>query len=493
MPRASLDLEQLERLPDDRRVALLRERPEDQWFDRKSSRTEPRALGELMAGFANADGGLIAMGLHKGTVEGVARAGTRVMNEWRQAAVNFTDPPVRHRFELVPCVNDDGTDDHLALIEVEVGEQVHRTARGETFLRVGDENRKLALREARELGFDRGQSVFDGEPVQNARRGDLAEPAIAEYMQHLGPRSDRADEALDARGLLVARRGVSRPTVAGVLLLGREPQRFYPEAVVRVLRYRGSSRETGSRSNVDRDLRFDGTLAAQIEGARRRVARLLPATIRLGGTGRFQASSVIPQAAWLEAIVNAVVHRSYSLGGDHIRVELFDDRLEVESPGRLPGLVRVETIRSTRFARNPRIARAMADLGYGRELGEGVNRMFEEMERAGFPAPLYTEGPASVQVTFLFESVFGRILERLPTGSERFVEYFSRTRRVTTTEANDLLGMSRPTTLGWLRQLVDAGLLQHVGTSPKDPRGFWQATFEPAERPGRRSRPRARS
>lgn len=493
MPRASLDLEQLELLPDDRRVALLRERPEDQWFDRKSSRTEPRALGELMVGFANADGGLIAMGLHKGAVEGVDRAGARMMNEWRQAAVNFTDPPIRHRFEVVPCVNDDGKDDQLALIEVEVGEHVHRTARGETFLRVGDENRRLGVRESQELDFDRGQSVFDGKPVANAKRSDLAEPAVAEYMQHLVPRPERVDDALQARGLLVTRRGVSRPTVAGELLLGRDPQRFYPEAVARVLRYRGSSRETGSRSNVDRDLRFDGTLVAQIEAARRRVARLLPATIRLRETGRFQASSVIPQAAWLEAIVNAVVHRSYSLGGDHIRVEVFDDRLEVESPGRLPGLVRVETIRSTRFARNPRIARAMADLGFGRELGEGVNRMFEEMERAGFPAPLYTEGPASVQVTFLFESVFGHILERLPTGSERFVEYLSRNRRITTTEAKDLLGMSRPTTLGWLRQLVDAGLLQHVGTSLKDPRGFWQATFGPTEGPSGRSRRRARS
>ena len=444
-----------------------------------------------MVGLANADGGLIVIGLHKNAIEGVDRVSARVMNEWRQAALNFTEPAVRHRFELVPCVNDDGGDDHLALIEVEVGEHVHRTARGETFLRVGDENRKLGVREAQELGFDRGQSVFDGEPVQNAKRDDLTNAAVASYAQHLGPRSDRIDDALQARGLVVTKRGISRPTVAGLLLLGREPQRFYPEAVVRVLRYRGSSRGTGSRSNVDRDLRFDGTLTDQIDAARRRVARLLPATIRLRESGRFQQSAVIPQAAWLEAIVNAVVHRSYSLGGDHIRVEVFDDRLEVESPGRLPGLVRVETIRSTRFARNPRIARAMADIGYGRELGEGVNRMFEEMERAGFPAPLYTEGPASVQVTFLFESVFGRILERLPAGSERFVEFLSRNRRITTTEAKDLLAMSRPTTLGWLRDLVEAGLLQHVGTSLKDPRGFWQATFGASDEPRGRARRRS--
>jgi len=204
--------------------------------------------------------------------------------------------------------------------------------------------------------------------------------------------------------------------------------------------------------------------------------------------GRFQTAPVIPPAAWVEAIVNGVVHRSYSLGGDHIRIEVFEDRVEVESPGRLPGLVRVENIRSTRFARNPRLARAMADLRYGRELGEGVNRMFEEMERAGFPAPIYTQGPASVRVTFLFDSVLGQMLEYLPQGSERFVEYLNRNGRVTTTEAMELLGMSRPTALSWMHNLVKAGRLRHVASSSKDPRGYWQPEFRQPAAPRRRKR-----
>ena len=81
--------------------------------------------------------------------------------------------------------------------------------------------------------------------------------------------------------------------------------------------------------------------------------------MRLGTRGRFTRSTIIPEFAWLEAIVNAVTHRSYSIGGDHIRVEIFDDRIEIGSPGRLPGLVRIDNLRSTRFARNPRIARAL--------------------------------------------------------------------------------------------------------------------------------------
>jgi ATP-dependent DNA helicase RecG len=169
--------------------------------------------------------------------------------------------------------------------------------------------------------------------------------------------------------------------------------------------------------------------------------------MRLGSEGRFSRSSIIPEFAWLEAIVSAVTHRSYSIGGDHIGVEIFDDRLEVTSPGRLPGLVRIDNLRSTRFARNPRITRAMSDLGYGRELGEGVNRMFEEMNRNGLPNPVYKQSSASVKVILLADTVVARILEHLPTDSERFAEHPNRMGRVSTSDTVELLGVSRPTVL----------------------------------------------
>jgi ATP-dependent DNA helicase RecG len=104
----------------------------------------------------------------------------------------------------------------------------------------------------------------------------------------------------------------------------------------------------------------------------------------LGAVGRFRRESLIPTGAWLEGLVNAVVYRSYSLGGDHIRVEVFDDRIEIESPGRFPGVVRLDDPRGVpRFARNRRIARVCADLRFGQELGEGIRRIYDEMHLAG--------------------------------------------------------------------------------------------------------------
>lgn len=450
---------------------LLVRRPEDQWLERVSARTQARTLADLIAGFANAEGGLLVAGVHDGKVEGVASSNR--MSAWRQSALDFTQPPVRHRFELLPCRNAKGEPDEIVLIEIEASERVHLTAKGDTFLRVGDENRKLGPVESQELRYDKGDSIYDGSAVVGTSLDDLNTLLVEAYETKLRP-STNLDQVLQARGLATKVDGAVVLTVAGLLVLGREPQAWFPEAVVRVLRYAGSSRESGTRANVVEDERLEGPIPFQIEGAQERVEDFLPLAVRLAQEGRFLKSTLIPEFAWLEAIVNAVTHRSYSAGGDHIRIELFDDRLEVESPGRLPGLVRPESIRSSRFARNPRIARAMSDLGYGRELGEGVDRMFEEMHRAGLPDPVYTERSMSVQVTLLADQLAGRLLERLPTGSERFVEFISRGDRVTTTQAVQLLGVSRPTALKYLHELRREKLIEHVGSSLKDPRGYWR-------------------
>ena len=113
--------------------------------------------------------------------------------------------------------------------------------------------------------------------------------------------------------------------MAGILTLSREPQRWIPEARVRLLRYAGRTSETGSRANVIDDIWVGGPLREQVLLARRHLRRWLGTVSRLGPSGRFRPTSLIPEPAWLEGLVNAVIHRSYSLGGDHIRVSLFAD------------------------------------------------------------------------------------------------------------------------------------------------------------------------
>ncbi|HET8657522.1 MAG TPA: ATP-binding protein [Micromonosporaceae bacterium] len=145
-------------------------------------------------------------------------------------------------------------------------------------------------------------------------------------------------------------------TNAAYLLFGRHPQDLFPQAYVRVLRFLTSHRESGSRQALEEgaDIRVEGPIPDVIEGARQRIEALLPQRRALGPAGRFEATPIIPRDAWLEGLVNAVVHRSYSLAGDHIRVEIYPDRVEIESPGRFPGLADARNpLTIGRFARNP--------------------------------------------------------------------------------------------------------------------------------------------
>src|SRR5438093_8115057 len=97
-------------------------------------------------------------------------------------------------------------------------------------------------------------------------------------------------------------------------------------------------------------------------------------------------------------LVNAVLHRSYSMSGDHIRVEIFPNRIEIENPGRFPGLADPSTPLSiSRYARNPRIVRVCSDLGIAR-LGEGIRRIFGQMRALGLTDPIYTQTSGPVRL-----------------------------------------------------------------------------------------------
>jgi ATP-dependent DNA helicase RecG len=182
----------------------------------------------------------------------------------------------------------------------------------------------------------------------------------------------------------------------------------------------------------------------------------------------------VPGDAWLEAIVNAVVHRSYSLAGDHTRVEIFDDRIEVSSQGRFPGIVGMtEPEHAPRYARNPRIARVLADLNFGQELGEGIKRMYDEMRLAGLQAPLYRQSASSVHVELSGDPVDERLNAMLPAETREIVAALRSAERLSTIELARAMDLSRPAAIKRLTRLREAGVIQWVGKSPRDPRAYW--------------------
>lgn len=217
-----------------------------------------------------------------------------------------------------------------------------------------------------------------------------------------------------------------------------------------------------------------GPLTAQITTASQLVREHLPTRRALGRQGTFVNVGAVPEDAWLEGLVNAVTHRSYSHLGDHIRIEIFDDRVEISSPGRFPGVVDpTDPTSIARFARNPRIARVLKAHDFGQELGEGIRRMFEEMKLAGLEEPVYRQTAGAVQLTLSARPVDLELERRLPDGARDLVRAIRDRGRASTGELVKSLGRSRPTLLRELNVLRDEGVVRWVGTSPKDPRAYW--------------------
>jgi ATP-dependent DNA helicase RecG len=443
---------------------------ESQWFERKSARVKPRDLANLEISLGNADGGTIVVGLSEGRVEGTDSLG-KGRNQLMQASVDLCRPPVAARHRLLPCVNARGEADHLLVLDVRPSDAgVHTNVNDEVYLRIGDSTRRLSYAQRRELEYDRGPAAYEARRMSEHSISELDELLLDQYVGVLG--APDAKRLLRARGLTV---DDDTPNVAGWLLFGRDPQREMPEAFVRVLRYHGSERGAGVRQRLSVDVRCDGPIPRLLMRAREEVAAVQPMRRALGRGGRFEDMPLVPEDAWLEGLVNAVVHRSYSLAGDHIRVEVFDDRIEITSPGRFPGLVSLsDPLHAPRFARNPRIARVCRDLEFGQELGEGIRRIYEEMRLAGLNDPVYTETAASVRLLLSAEPTERELDEQLTPEARKVTAALRDAGRLSTGEVAELIQRSRPAAIRVLKSLESAEIIRWVGHSPKDPRAHWE-------------------
>lgn len=445
--------------------------PEDQWLERKSARARVQTIANLLVGLANAEGGTIIIGLgDDGVVEGINSAGPKRLTDWQRAHIDFVAPPIRCQFRRTDCITVAGKPDQLAVIKVESTDKVHANNRDEIFLRVGNETRKLNFKQQRELLYDKRQASFESIPVNGATLNDLDRGLVESYADCLSHSS--AERLLSTRGL-IDRDG--RVTIAAVLLFAFEPQQWFPQAFVRVLRYRGSERGFGARQQLLSDVRVEGPIPRVINEARKAVLDQLPTRRALTDSGRFEPVPLLPLDAWLEGLVNAVMHRSYSHSDDHIRVEIFEDRMEIESPGRFSGLSdHSDPLQITRFARNPLVARVCADLRFSQELGEGIRRMFNKMKLAGLGDPEYHQTSGSVRLTLSWTAVDRDLDDRLPQPVRCLLRLIRSGDRLSTGDLAKATGRSRPVVLRQLQILQEEGLISRVGNSSNDPHAYWK-------------------
>ena len=183
--------------------------------------------------------------------------------------------------------------------------------------------------------------------------------------------------------------GTEQIISAAILLFGKNPQRCFPRARVRFIRYDGTEAKVGTEMNVIKDVIFEGRILDMVKKSTEFVKSQIREHSFLGKDGLFVTIPELPEFCWTELIVNAIAHRDYNITGTDIQIKMFDDHMTVESPGQLPGLVRPNNMREMHFSRNPKIIEFLHVYEYVKEFGEGVDRMYREMEYAGLPDPEY--------------------------------------------------------------------------------------------------------
>ena len=362
-------------------------RKEDQTFDCKSIQIEPKALAVPIVAFANADGGVIAIGVSDKTrkIEGVDQR-TEKLNELLRVPLDFCNPSVPITTDLVPCTDKVGNDNHILLMYIPASSELHANQADEAYMRVGDKSRKLSFEERIQLMYDKGERYYEDTAVYGATVDDIDMTAVERYTELIGYTKSAKQYLHENNGFLTTNaKGEEQVSVACILLFGKYPQKFFPRGRTRFIRYKGTEERVGAEMNVIKDVTFEGTILDQVKATIAYLETQVEEHTFLGQHGQFVTHRDYPKFVIQEMVVNACCHRAYNIKGTEIQIKMFDNRLVFESPGRLPGMVKPSNIRHTHFSRNPKIAQFLKAYDFVKEFGEGVDRVCRELEANGTP------------------------------------------------------------------------------------------------------------
>jgi len=425
-----------------------------------------REVVRVLSGMANADGGTVLVGVEPDkSVTGIPYD-QEELHTIVQAPQNLLRPQLNPSCEKVRLGN-------LQLLKFEVasGLEIYRIAGGRSFYRIANETPSLPADQIHALKEAKKNVFFERQQALNATWFDLDADLVAAFVNRIQPGKDPQALLSQTYHLLDLSRGLPCPNMAALLLFAKDPSRWHPRAGIDFVKYEGTDRQHGSSLNVVKRIRFEAPLVRLIDEAVGRIKEHIRERTILHDLF-FRERLEYPTFAWQEALVNAVAHRDYSLSGASIEVWMFDDHISVRSPGAPPPPVTLEQLRrqkSVHFSRNPLMVRVLAELGYLREMGEGVPRMFQEMEGYGLhPPELSVDGfvftvtlrnaPVYDEATLRWLNQFGTA--QINLRQRRLLAYaYCHGKTFSTADYERIAEVDRDTAYREIRSLVKSGVL----------------------------------
>jgi len=303
--------------------------------------------------------------------------------------------------------------------------------------------------------------------------GDIDYSIIDEVKRRTPYKDRQHEEFLYNYGLIERKNGSFVIKNAVLLLFGKPPNvRWHPRAGVRVFKVEGTERLHGIKRNI-MEKRFEGPFIKLVEDVYNYIKTLIRKSEKLHNLF-FREMPEYPEFAWQEAFVNAIAHRDYRITSQEVGVWLFDDRMEIKSPGLLVEPITLESLltrTSVHASRNPLIVRVMVDYGLMREEGEGIPRMFEEMESYYLRLPDMDITDNIFRVTLWNTPIFDvgspewvGIIRKLPlTDKQKRILAATQASGFTNSDYQEINKVDRDTAYREIHEMVERGFVVHKG------------------------------
>lgn len=372
---------------------------EDHFNDFKSKLIAPAKLQETFVAFANSDGGDIYIGIEDDSVKTERINGFNDQEEANaliSVLLESTTPAVEN---VITEFLDTGDKGLILHFNIPKSPKVHYTANGDCFIRINASKTKIKGERITFLSYAKGAEPYEKRIVDDADIEDIIQSSsLSDYMKRIA--TSITPELFLKKQQLLTKKGTERlPNVGCILLFDEDAQAtMNTRCAVKVYRLRTTEKEYKREQLQELPVTINGTTEDVIKKTVKKVEEYINGASFSDGEKLIKL--VYPSEALKEILVNAVIHRDYSLNDD-IHVRIFDNRIEIQSPGKLPGYMTIQNLYTERFSRNPNIVRMLHNLPnpVNHDIGEGLDTAKNELKKAGLVDPSFEETENAFIVT----------------------------------------------------------------------------------------------
>jgi ATP-dependent DNA helicase RecG len=414
-------------------VMDLSARQEGHFYDRKAKGISGKKIQKIATALANADGGDFVVGVKDDSDEpDINKRWDGMPDKEGFNAVFQNLLEIKPTIPYVATFLEHPTSGTWALqITIEKSDKVHQTSDDTVYVRASAQSLPLKdPQKIQELSFAKGETSYEDLVLKDAKAEDIFESfEMRRFLKDYSPSSDPIDFTVNQN---LIDRNTYEPKISGLLLFNDNPVALLPRKCgIKITRYDTSER-VPEREHLKEQVNIEGSLYEQIHKASDSVAEIM-SNVKIWTPKGMESVKYPPETIW-EILVNAVIHRDYSISDD-VHILIFNNRIEVISPGKLPGYVNESNILEARYSRNAKIVRTLNRYKNppNKDMGEGLNTAFQKMKDWRLKEPFIKVEGNYVKV----------IISHTPlaTPEEAIIEFLKHNPQIRNKQARELTGI----------------------------------------------------